>query len=324
MTSSSWPSALPRPRACRTWPAPWASTSTTMALPRPTPTTPPAPTAPASLSPAPSASPRTSPRPWPRPPAPPPRSPPSSRLRAARQNARATALPCATSRTRNPALGVFVCDCNGDLARPRHCPSSSTWARQLPGVALAQSAAHGLLRRGPDRHPGRPSSDDDLNRVVVAGCSHRLFATEFDDLMRARRPRPPPPGPRQPPRAGRSTRTPTTAPTSPPRPNPWWPWPSPASRPWPASTPSALGGSQALTRRALVLGGGAAGMSAALQLAQLGIPVHLVERDRPARRPVAPHPLPDRRQRPAGAALQVLDRPRPGSAAHHHPPAAPS
>jgi non-canonical purine NTP pyrophosphatase (RdgB/HAM1 family) len=40
-----------------------------------------------------------------------------------------------------------------------------------------------------------------------------------------------------------------------------------------------LGARQPLTRRALVAGGGAAGMTAALALARLGIPVHLVERD---------------------------------------------
>jgi heterodisulfide reductase subunit A len=40
-----------------------------------------------------------------------------------------------------------------------------------------------------------------------------------------------------------------------------------------------LGGEQALTRRAVVVGGGAAGMTAALQLAALGIPVELVERE---------------------------------------------
>ena len=40
-----------------------------------------------------------------------------------------------------------------------------------------------------------------------------------------------------------------------------------------------LGAELALTRRALVVGGGAAGLTAALALARLGIPVELVERE---------------------------------------------
>jgi heterodisulfide reductase subunit A len=177
-----------------------------------------------------------------------------------------------------PRVGVFVCDCDGQLG-PIDIPQLLDWARQLPGVALAQALPAACSSEGLSTIQ-QTIGDDALNRVVVAGCSHRLYATQFDDLMRA---------------AGLDPRLLARANL-----REQLLYPHLAASDNGALTAKAqslvamavaslramtglhalsLGTQQPLTRRALVAGAGAAGLSAALLLAQLDIPVHLLERD---------------------------------------------
>jgi heterodisulfide reductase subunit A len=174
-----------------------------------------------------------------------------------------------------PRLGIFVCDCNGDLA-PLDTPQLVASAQTLPGVALAQALPMACSTEGLSTIQAA-IEEHDLNRIVVAGCSHRFFSDEFDALMR---------------RAGLDSRLLARANL---REQVLLPHRDHASLlPAKASSLIAMtaaslkamsglealsrGTSQPLTRRALVIGGGAAGLSAALQLANLHIPVHLVER----------------------------------------------
>jgi heterodisulfide reductase subunit A len=179
-----------------------------------------------------------------------------------------------------PRVGVFVCHCNGDL-NPVSVPAVVAWAGTLPGVALAQALPDGCSAQG--RAAIRAAIESEgLNRVVLAGCSPRLFTAEFETLMRE---------------AGLDPRLLARANLReqvvyPHRDN------APASPQADLTTKAqsllamavaglramagvqalALGDSLPLTRRAVVLGGGAAGMTAALALARLNIPVDLVER----------------------------------------------
>jgi heterodisulfide reductase subunit A len=174
-----------------------------------------------------------------------------------------------------PKAGVFLCECNGELA-PLAPAKVATWARQLPGVALALTIPDGCSPAG--RAAIQTAIEDhDLNRVVLAGCAPRLFADDFDALMHNVRL-----DPRllarvnlreQVLRPHRNNGADLTAKTQ-------------SLLGMAVASLNSMTGLQALTletshqltRRALVIGGGAAGMTAALQLARLNVPVDLVER----------------------------------------------
>jgi heterodisulfide reductase subunit A len=183
-----------------------------------------------------------------------------------------------------PRIGVFVCECNGDPPSPSGqglsaigVPDIVRWAETLPGVALSQPVPDGCLPQGRAAIQAAIEAEG-LNRVVVAGCSPRLFADEFEALMH---------GAGLDPRllarvnlreqvlyphrhngAGLTQKAQSLVGMA-----------VAGLKTMAGVEALALGASQTLTRRAVVVGGGAAGMTAALQLARLHIPVDLVERE---------------------------------------------
>ncbi|HSJ57550.1 MAG TPA: FAD-dependent oxidoreductase, partial [Anaerolineae bacterium] len=175
-----------------------------------------------------------------------------------------------------PRIGVFVCECEGELAAAMPGELAG-WAGGLPGVSASQVIAQACTDEG--RAAIRAAIEGQrLNRVVVAGCSHRRFETEFDGLMREA-------GldPRLLGRVGlleqailphRGNGVDVAA-----KARSLVGMGVESLRHMAGLEALGLGTEQALTRRALVVGGGAAGMTAALALARLGIPVDLVERE---------------------------------------------
>jgi heterodisulfide reductase subunit A len=175
-----------------------------------------------------------------------------------------------------PRVGVFVCECNGDLAAV-DVGAVVAGAQGLPGVALAQAVPEGCTAEG-RAAIGAAIESEGLNRVVVAGCSHRFYGDEFEALMR---------GAGLDPRLlGRANLREQVV--YPHRENGGSLTGKAQSlvamavagvRALAGVEVLARGVRQALTRRAVVVGGGAAGLSAGLALARLGIAVHLVERE---------------------------------------------
>ena len=175
-----------------------------------------------------------------------------------------------------PRVGVFVCECNGDLAAV-DVAAVVAGAQRLPGVALARAVPLGCSTEGRAAIAAAIEAEG-LNRVVVAGCSHRFYGDEFEAMMRG---------------AGLDPRLLARANL---REQVVYPHRNNGAsltgkaqslvamavagvRALNGVEALAVGTRQALTRRAVVVGGGAAGLSAALALARLGIPVHLVERE---------------------------------------------
>jgi heterodisulfide reductase subunit A2 len=175
-----------------------------------------------------------------------------------------------------PRVGVFVCECNGDL-QPLDVAALVDWARQLPGVTLAEVVPLGCSAEG-RQAMGAAITQAGLNRVVLAGCSPRLFTAELEALMRD---------------AGLDPRLLTRVNL---REQVVYPhqgngtdvaakarsmvgMAAASLRTMAGLDALAPAASHELSRQALVVGGGAAGMAAALQLARLGIPVDLVERE---------------------------------------------
>jgi heterodisulfide reductase subunit A len=178
-----------------------------------------------------------------------------------------------------PRVGVFVCECNGELAA-LGVPAVVAWARELPGVVRAEAVPAGCSAEGRAMLAAAIEAEG-LNRVVVGGCSPRLFGAEFAELMG---------GVGLDPRllARVNLREQVVLPH---RDNGAGLGAEALDkarslvgmavaglRSLSGVEALALGGRQALTRRALVVGGGAAGMAAALALARLDIGVDLVER----------------------------------------------
>ncbi|HEY4690650.1 MAG TPA: 4Fe-4S binding protein, partial [Anaerolineae bacterium] len=170
-----------------------------------------------------------------------------------------------------PRIGVFVCHCGSNIAGFLDVPGVAEYARSLPGVvhvedklyACSQDSIKGITER---------VKQLGLNRVVVAACTPLTHQPLFQDSIRA---------------AGL---------------NPYLfemanirnqcSWVH--SNDWDVATDKAkdlvrmaVGRAALLTpqhtidvpvrRAALVVGGGVAGMTAALSLAEQGFPVHLVE-----------------------------------------------
>ena len=170
-------------------------------------------------------------------------------------------------------VGVFVCHCGSNIAGFLDVAQVTQYAASLPNVAHAEANVY-TCSQDSIRHITEVVKERQLNRVVVASCTPLTHAPLFQDSLRS---------------AGL---------------NPFLfemanirnqcSWVH--SHDWQAATTKAMDlvrmavGRAALLepqytielpvqRAALVVGGGVAGMAAALSLAEQGFPVHLVEKE---------------------------------------------
>ncbi|MBC7228043.1 MAG: CoB--CoM heterodisulfide reductase iron-sulfur subunit A family protein [Thermoflexales bacterium] len=171
-----------------------------------------------------------------------------------------------------PRVGVFLCDHRGEIGEVIDLEAVAEQARALPNVARAMVVGDGLSRRGMEEI-ARIVREERLNRVVLAGYTDIRRAESFAEMMRAAGLNP---------NllelvnlrgevAGAHSRNGKVA--------------TEKARELVAMAvagavrrepfrPSA----EPLSRRVLVVGGGLAGMTTALTLADLGHPVDMVER----------------------------------------------
>ena len=171
-----------------------------------------------------------------------------------------------------PRIGVYVCDCGINIASKVDVAEVVRFANRLPNVTIARENKYTCSETGQNI-----IKDDiqeyDLNRVVVASCTPRMHETTFQEAVAD---------------AGL---------------NPYyfamtnirehcsWVVPDPADATAKAkrlvsSMVSRVGYQESLeprvepvTQSAIVVGGGIAGMQAALTIADAGYPVYLVERE---------------------------------------------
>ena len=168
-------------------------------------------------------------------------------------------------------IGVYICNCGTNIAKVVDCEALATAARALSGVAVARSYKYTCSTPGQEMIV-KDIKDLGLDRVVVAACSPRMHEPTFRRALQT---------------AGI---------------NPYFlemanireqcSWVHPDSR---AATEKAVDLMRAAVRRVvwheplekryvdmcrttLVLGGGIAGLTAALELAEAGNPVVLVEK----------------------------------------------
>jgi len=180
-----------------------------------------------------------------------------------------------------PRVGVFLCNCRGEVGEVIDLEAVATYAQGLRDVAVVQTLDNACLPGGLSQI-GQVIAERGLNRVVVAGGAARLYQSAFQGMMREAGLNP-----------GLLEQVNLLGECA-------WVHPPPAS---PISGGGTGGGATAkarelvamavagvrlnqpvhpafeeVSRRVLVVGGGLAGMTAALSLAELGHEVDLVER----------------------------------------------
>jgi len=172
----------------------------------------------------------------------------------------------------DPRVGVFVCHCGSNIGGYLDVPAVAEYALSLPGVVHAE---HNLYTCSQDsiQHITEQTKELELNRVVVASCTPLTHEPLFQDSIRQAGLNP-----------GMFQMANIRNQCS---------WVHPDQ--WDTATEKAkelvrMAAAKALQleplrktevpvqKAALVIGGGAAGMTAALTLADQGFPVHLVER----------------------------------------------
>jgi len=171
-----------------------------------------------------------------------------------------------------PRVGVFVCRCYPSIAGIVDTDGLADFAAGLPGVVHVETTDYACLDEGQERI-GQAIEEHGLNRVVVAACSHRTHEALFQRIVRE---------------AGLNPYLMEMANI---REHCAWAHPNdPAGATREAKEIVRLAVARARlaepvhkegiepVRRALVIGGGVSGMTAALNIADAGLDVTLVER----------------------------------------------
>jgi heterodisulfide reductase subunit A len=185
-----------------------------------------------------------------------------------------------------PRVGVFLCNCRGEIGSVVNLQEVSDHAQSLRDVALVQMMDNACLASG-RQQIAKAIEEDELNRVVIAGCSAREYQAAFESVMREAGLNP-----------GLLQRVNLRGEVA-------WVHQGNGRDPGraPAGHPEALAKAKdlvemavegvriaqpvqpedaallaELSQRVLVIGGGLAGMTAALSLADMGCEVDLVER----------------------------------------------
>jgi heterodisulfide reductase subunit A len=171
-----------------------------------------------------------------------------------------------------PRIGVFVCNCGVNIGGVVRVPDVVEYARGLPDVVYAQENLFSCSQDAQDRLR-EIIAQEKLNRVVVAACSPRTHEPLFQETLKA---------------AGLNKYLFEMANIR--DQDSWVHQANPEAATVKAKDLVRMAVAKAslleplreerlgLTQSALVVGGGVAGMNAALGLAEQGFPVHLVEK----------------------------------------------
>jgi len=78
-------------------------------------------------------------------------------------------------------IGVYVCHCGLNIADAVDCPSLAEWAKALPGVEISRDYAYVCSDPGQELIR-QDIKEQGLNRIVVASCSPRLHEPTFRQM----------------------------------------------------------------------------------------------------------------------------------------------
>jgi len=86
------------------------------------------------------------------------------------------------SKTEGPRIGVFVCQCGSNIASVINVNALTEYAKTLPNVVHAENMNYPCSRQGQDTIK-TTIKNNKLDRVVVAGCSPRLYEPTFQTCV---------------------------------------------------------------------------------------------------------------------------------------------
>jgi heterodisulfide reductase subunit A-like polyferredoxin len=82
-----------------------------------------------------------------------------------------------------PRVGVFLCDCRGEVGSVIDLEELSEFAEGLRDVALVQAMDNACLKSGREQI-AKAIGEGELNRVVIGGCPAREYQSAFEGVMR--------------------------------------------------------------------------------------------------------------------------------------------
>jgi heterodisulfide reductase subunit A2 len=79
--------------------------------------------------------------------------------------------------------GVYVCHCGLNIAQSVDCDGVAERASHLPGVCISKGISYACSEQG-QREIRKDIEDNELNRIVVASCSPRLHEPTFRQMLK--------------------------------------------------------------------------------------------------------------------------------------------
>jgi len=81
-------------------------------------------------------------------------------------------------------IGVYICDCGSNIASAVNCPEVTDYARTLPHVAHAENLKYSCSKPSQQRIQ-TDIVEHKLNRIIVASCSPRMHEVTFRNTIQA-------------------------------------------------------------------------------------------------------------------------------------------
>jgi heterodisulfide reductase subunit A len=100
------------------------------------------------------------------------------------EQGRASQEPAAPEGVREPRIGVYVCHCGLNIGGTVDCEAVALHASKLENVVLAEHQLYTCSEPGQEKIK-RDIAEHDLNRIVVAACSPRMHEPTFRSAIRA-------------------------------------------------------------------------------------------------------------------------------------------
>ena len=83
-----------------------------------------------------------------------------------------------------PRIGVYVCHCGLNIAQTVDCDGVAARAVELPDVVISKGIGYACSEPG-QREIRQDIEENNLNRIVVASCSPRLHEPTFRQMLQA-------------------------------------------------------------------------------------------------------------------------------------------
>ncbi len=97
---------------------------------------------------------------------------------------KSTTDPTPADMMENLRIGVYVCHCGLNIAQSVDCEKVAALAADLPNVTIAKGIGYACSEPG-QREIRKDIDENDLNRIVVASCSPRLHEPTFRQMLQA-------------------------------------------------------------------------------------------------------------------------------------------